>query len=413
MQRRTVLWLSICLCAARLSVHAQEFKLFERHVQIHGFGSQGFVYTNDNNWLTMNTSAGSAAFTDFGANVSMQVTDRLRIGAQVYDRNIGNLGDWHLSLDWAFADYRLKPWLSFRGGKVKTVIGLYNDTQDFEFLSAFALLPQSVYALDMRDAQVSHTGGDIYGDIPLGRRTGTLSYIVYGGDRQDNYYGGYPYALRKSEVPLDMTSNGGLQRGADLRWQTPFQGLLVGISRMSQDTEAKGTFVPFWNPAAGKIPYWGYTKQYWLNQFYGKYSKGALNLASEYRRTYIDAVVLNGTSEAWADVRGCYASGSYRVAKRLELGAYYSHYTMTARYGGILGAAFPSLLDTSRPENHIYDKVVSGRIDLNRFWNVKLEAHFMDGYGMGPYPNGFYPGDNPTGFKPNTNALVVRTGFNF
>ncbi|MGC2197681.1 MAG: hypothetical protein WA628_23620, partial [Terriglobales bacterium] len=102
-----VILLSICLSVAPLSVQAQEFKLFERQVQIHGFASQGFVYTNDNNWLTMKTSAGSAAFTDFGANVSMQVTDRLRIGAQVYDRNIGNLGDWHLSLDWAFADYRL------------------------------------------------------------------------------------------------------------------------------------------------------------------------------------------------------------------------------------------------------------------------------------------------------------------
>jgi hypothetical protein len=144
MCRRTVLLLSLCLCAARLSLQAQEFKLFDRQVQIHGFASQGFVYTNNNNWLTMKTSDGSAAFTDFGANVSMQVTDRLRIGAQVYDHNIGNLGAWRPVLDWAFADYRFKPWLSFRGGKVKTVIGLDNDTQDYEFLNAFALLPQSV-----------------------------------------------------------------------------------------------------------------------------------------------------------------------------------------------------------------------------------------------------------------------------
>ena len=124
MYRRTVLLLFTCLCAARLSLHAQEFKLFDRQVQIHGFASQGFVYTNDNNWLTMHTSAGSEAFTDFGANVSMQVAERLRIGAQIYDHNIGNLGEWHPSLDWAFADYRFKPWFGIRGGKVKTIIGL-------------------------------------------------------------------------------------------------------------------------------------------------------------------------------------------------------------------------------------------------------------------------------------------------
>jgi len=413
MHRRTVLLLSILLGVAGFSLRAQDFKVFDRQVQIHGFASQGFVHTTNNNWLTMKTSEGSFAFTDFGANVSMQVTDRLRIGAQVYDHNIGNLGEWHPFLDWAFADYRFKPWLSFRGGKVKTVIGLYNDTQDYEFLNTFALLPQSVYPLDMHDANIAHMGGDLYGDVLLGRRAGTLSYTVYGGDRRDSYYSGYPYALRKTVVPIDLTSNGGPQYGGDLRWHTPLLALLVGMSRMNQHDEGTGTFVPFWNPAAGTIPYWEYTKQCWLNQFYGQYSKSALHLASEYRRTYIDSVVLNDTSEAQVDVRGWYVSGSYRVAKRLQLGSYYSRYAMTTRYGGILGMVYPPRADTSRPENHIYDKVVTARIDLNRLWNVKLEGHFMDGYGDGPYPDGFYPGDNPAGFKSNTNALVVRTGFNF
>jgi hypothetical protein len=63
---------------------------------------------------------------------------------------------------------------------------------------------------------------------------------------------------------------------------------------------------------------------------------------------------------------------------------------------------------------HVYDKVVTGRVDLNRFINVKVEGHFMDGYGVpGYYPSGFYQVDNPEGLKPGTNALVVRTGFNF
>jgi hypothetical protein len=175
MHRRTGLLLSICLCAAQLSLHGQDFKLFDRQVQIHGFASQGFVYTNNNNWLTMNSSEGSAAFTDFGANISMSVTDRLRIGAQAYDRNLGHLGEWHPSLDWAVADYRFKSWFGIRGGKVKTVLGLYNDTQDLDFLHPFALLPQSVYPIDMRDSTIAHTGGDVYGNLPLGKRLGTLS----------------------------------------------------------------------------------------------------------------------------------------------------------------------------------------------------------------------------------------------
>jgi hypothetical protein len=37
----------------------------------------------------------------------------------------------------------------------------------------------------------------------------------------------------------------------------------------------------------------------------------------------------------------------------------------------------------------------------------------MNGYGSGPYPNGFYTQVNPGGFAPNTNALVVMTSLNF
>jgi len=39
-------------------------------VQVHGFMSQGFAKSNENNFLTMKTSDGSGALTDGGANVS-------------------------------------------------------------------------------------------------------------------------------------------------------------------------------------------------------------------------------------------------------------------------------------------------------------------------------------------------------
>ncbi|MGA2200801.1 MAG: hypothetical protein ABSG40_02465 [Terriglobales bacterium] len=66
MYRRIVGLVFACFCAGQLTLQAEDFKLFDRDVEIHGFASQGFVYTNTNNWLTMNTNQGSAAFTDFG-----------------------------------------------------------------------------------------------------------------------------------------------------------------------------------------------------------------------------------------------------------------------------------------------------------------------------------------------------------
>ena len=63
---------------------------------------------------------------------------------------------------------------------------------------------------------------------------------------------------------------------------------------------------------------------------------------------------------------------------------------------------------------HLYDKVVTARFDLNRYWNLKIEGHFMDGYGgTWAYPSGFYTADNPQGLKPKTNLLLIRTGWNF
>jgi hypothetical protein len=99
--------------------------------------------------------------------------------------------------------------------------------------------------------------------------------------------------------------------------------------------------------------------------------------------------------------------------KRLALGSYYSRYSITSVTGGPNAAYVPSQTDTSLPAEHVYDKVISARVDLKQFWNVKVEGHFMDGYGFCTYPDGFYPGVNPQGFKPNTNALVIKTGFNF
>jgi hypothetical protein len=158
------------------------------------------------------------------------------------------------------------------------------------------------------------------------------------------------------------------------------------------------------------------SKADWTNQFYGNYAVGKLRIDSEYRRflhnayyTALGRVAL--TNET--DVRGWYVSATYRVMKRLALGSYYSRYAVTSVSGGPEAAYAPDQTDIGLPGNHVYDKVITGRVDLNRFWNVKVEGHFMDGYGFSTFPDGFYPEVNPQGFKPNTNALVIKTGFNF
>ncbi len=397
-------------CAGQITLQAQEFRLLDRTVQVHGFVTQGFVYTNNNNWLTMNTSQGSGAMTDFGLNMSSQVTDKLRVGAQVYDRNLGQLGQYHPSLDWAVVDYRFKSWFGIRGGKVKTTLGLFTDTQDLGFLRVFALLPQSVYPTDLRDSTIAHLGGDMYGNIPLRHRLGDLSYTAYAGHRSDSIYSGYAYLALQYGV--SYTNGGALEYGGDLRWDTPLKGLLIGVSRTDSDTSATATSHSPLDPSA-TVSYSAVSRADWTNQFYGEYTAGKLHIDSEYRRFLHEGSAFGGELQTTTDVRGWYVSGTYRVMKRLAVGSYYSHYSISNVSGGPLAAVLPSQTDTRLPANHIYDKVITARVDLNKFWNLKLEGHFMNGYGVSTYPDGFYPQVNPQGFKPNTDALVLQTGVNF
>lgn len=390
--------------AASATTDAQEVTVLHKAVQLHGFGTQGLSYTNDNNWLTMNTSEGSLKFTDMGLNVSSQVTSKFRVGAQVYSRELGQLGRWHPRLDWAIADLRLEPWLGFRGGKVKTVFGLYTDTQDMDFANTFALLPQSVYPIDLRDATIAHLGGDIYGTVRLPHLSGSVAYTAYGGRRSDSMHSGYPYLL--TTYGIFLKSYGGPVYGGDLRWKAPLRGLTLGVSRLNERITGKGSY----NGAVG-IPatphYFEYSKHDWANQFYGRFVRQKFHVESEYRRSYRDQVIFNELTWVETDVRGWYVGGGYQTNRWLELGAYYSDYRIFADAGLGISEGYPD------PTKHDYDKVATAKFSLSQYATVKIEGHFMQGNGSELYPDGFYSGADATGLKDNTIALVVRTGFSF
>jgi hypothetical protein len=398
MRRGAVALLLLSLGVAPVSLRGQDFKLWDREFQVHGFASQGFVHTNENNWLTMETSHfGSGEFSDFGANLSTQVTDKFRVGAQIYDRNLGGIGRWYPSLDWAYGQYKLTPWFGIRGGRVKTVLGLYNDTQDLDFLHPWALLPQSIYPIDVRDTTLAHDGGDVFGDISLGAKYGTLSYTAYGGHHNVSPHGGVAYLI--DSVGLTFNSLGGLQYGGDLRWQTPLRGMLIGASRQNQDDLSVYT-LPL---PTGPLQIRSSDNADSTSQFYGEYSWKKLLLDAEFRRAWDDSGVRN-VSEIQVNIHAWYVGGAYRIVKRVQLASYYSHYWV----------GFPLADVEPAGTGHDYDKVVTGRVDINRFFSLKIEGHFMDGVGLPTdYPNGIYLTNNKLGLKPDTKALVVKGGFNF
>ena len=256
-------------------LRAQQFSLGGHAVQYHAFASQGFAYSNDNNYLTMQTSKGSFAFTDGGVTLGSQITDKFRVGAQGYARNIGAMGNGLVMLDWASGDYSFRDWFGIRAGKVKTALGLYNDAQDMEFLHPWALMPQSAYPLDLRSETIAHVGGDIYGDFQL-KKWGHLAYTVAGGSVPGDLHGGYVHSLDKNGRHIYTIS--GAVFDSDLRWTTPVEGLLAGASFIRQSGDTHGI------DTSNNTPYDLTYKKNRTLAFYSQYTFGNLRLDGEYRR---------------------------------------------------------------------------------------------------------------------------------
>jgi hypothetical protein len=412
MRIKTILLAAVLSTAPGLLYAQFDFRLGGQDIQVHSFASQGFAYSNDNNYLTMDTSRGSFALTDFGFNASTQLTDRFRVGAQLYDRNIGLLGKWHPEVDWAYGDYWFCRWFGVRGGKVKTVLGLFNDTQDMEFLHTWALMPQSVYPVDVRGDTIAHIGGDLYGNVPI-KRLGNLSYTAYGGLRPNDAEGGYLYGLVSQTritvpgggfayVPATTTKiidyYGGPVYGADLRWNTPFNGLLLGASYMKADITTTGIY-----KTPQVVPYKMVTLRDPTVAFYLDYSVGKWRFNGEYRREVKDSV-FNGPTGVLIpgneDARSGYVALAYRISKWLEVGTYHSRFI--ANWA----------LNHGDPENHIFDQTATARVDINKYLDFKVEGHFIDGAMINTaLDRGFYAAPNSGGLKPTMNMLVVRLSF--
>lgn len=398
------LGVALAVFAAPTILSAQfDFKIGDVPIQTHTFGSQGFLYSNQNNYLTTKSSDGSFAMTDGGANVSARITERFRAGAQVYISNVGELNRWHPQLDWAFGDYRFKDWFGVRAGKVKTTLGLFNDTQDTESLYNWALLPQSSYPVDLRDNTIAHSGVDLYGEIAL-RHAGSLNYTAYAGQSGNNRRGGYYFSTLGTGAPIH--SFDAKVAGADVRWATGISGLTTGVSFMRKDLSIVGQLLQSngYTLPNGGYPYSVQTNPEHIVSAYGEYSRGKVHLTAEYRRDHemLD-VQIAGASSAPSNEssHGWFAAGSYKLAKRLEIGSYYSAFYVDS----------PSTPEPAA--NHIFDRVISARFEVNRFVHLKLEEHFIDGYGDVYSAHGFYALSNPGGTKPTTNLLVIRTGFSF
>src|SRR5580704_7460413 len=149
-------------------------------VEVHAFVSQGFIFSVNNNYLADSTTHGSFEFSEIGLNFTKSVTDKLRVGMQLFAQYLGPTGNYTPQFDWFYLDYRVKDWLGFRAGRVKIPFGLYNEINDVDSARVPILLPQSIYPVESDNFLLAQTGGEVYG-YSKSRVLGGLEYRAYGG----------------------------------------------------------------------------------------------------------------------------------------------------------------------------------------------------------------------------------------
>jgi hypothetical protein len=145
-----------------------------KQIQIHGFATQGLIFTTDNNFYG-DSDHGSADFTELGINASVEFSPKIRLAGQLLSRHAGDTADGSPRVDYALLDINLIA--SSQGniglylGRIKSPLGLYNETRDIGHTRASVFTQQAIYFDKVRDLTMSADGIHFYGEYFLSNGT--------------------------------------------------------------------------------------------------------------------------------------------------------------------------------------------------------------------------------------------------
>ncbi len=374
-------------------------------VDIHGFVSQGYLESTDNNYLA-ETEDGTFEFNEFGLNFATEF-DKLRIAFQLFSRDLGDEGNNDISLDWAMGDYRFNDAFGIRAGKIKMPIGFYNQLRDLDMLRTSIFLPASIYGETMREITNAHQGGEVYGFLNAGN-AGDVSYKLFYGtidvDEDSLFINNMLYQLSFLSDP--SVTNEYVTGGA-LQWNTFIQGLRLGASYWNGDFDADATANDLLGPGTTADADAIYdVESSWVASI--GYNWLDLELTAEYRQEkYTLAIDVDPLGEIIDDTttsEGWYIMASYRVKDWLAAGLYYSEY-----YSDRDDKDGENLEAAGTPDYYAWQKeiVPTIRFDINEYWNIKLEAHFVNGAAQVLDLN------NTDGKEEDWTLYAVKTSFSF
>jgi len=353
-------------CSAGTAAADAEPALSLSRLETHGFVSQGYIRTTDNNYLARSASSrGSFEFSEVGINFTQPLGEHLRTGVQLFARDLGPLGNYDIKADWFYLDYRWTDALGLRAGRIKLPFGLYNEINDIDSARVPILLPQSTYPAGARDFLLAQTGVEVYGRLLAGS-AGALDYRAYGGTIFAEVTAPSSGPLQVAELSVPYLF------GGRLLWETPLEGLRVGGS--VQKLRLDSVFLLEGVPALVKIP-----AVLWVASL--EYAPGDLSLAAEYGRWHVSSTSTSAESALNTSVdseRG-YLMAALRLNDWFEPGAYYS-------------LLFPDVRQRKGTAAQQHDAALTLRFDLDVHWLLKLEGHYLVGTAdVNPALNGGLP----------------------
>ncbi len=408
---------SLTILAIALIFSCFSGKCPAENIDIHGFISQGYLKTTNNNFFG-DTQDGSFKFNEFGINFSDELTDQLHVGLQILARDFGSNGNDEMAIDWAFGDYRWRDWLGIRAGKIKAPKGLYNETRDVDMLRTSIFLPQSVYPEILRDMDLGLLGAGIYGHFDL-NFVGLLSYqFVYGTQNVDPNEAASQalQATTAYNTPLENDSIDVNHKFAlGLVWDTPLNGLRLGATYDRSDLLATAHVLTV-IPGAGKgDTVYADFKKFENSVYSAEYTFGNLLVSAEYIRTDRDFglgfrempnLYMKMTSDGW------YLGSSYEFFEWFGLGGYYSEsYNNTKDRDG---KHIDRGAGNDNPNRAYFkDLCLTARFSVNEYWSFKLEGHRLKGTN-GVSPLDQVPDSNGEVFaKENWNLFAAKVNFSF
>lgn len=352
------------------SAHALEIE----KIDIHGFIAQGYLKTDKNNFFA-ETEEGTFAFNEKGINFTTQISPQLRVGAQVFSRDIGDYGNNEVDFNWAYGDYQPKRWIGFRAGRMKVPLALYSEIRDMDHLRTWIFLPQGVYHEIRRDTFASRDGGELYGTSPHSP-IGTFSYRAQVGLLNMDVDDGNARFVESLVYPFftftDIRPRASYLGRVD--WATPFDGLsfYVTYNEYKFDYEM---YVPGTGTGMSMI---GYFKD--RDLFFGsELLFGDFTFAVEFLQEKEDQVISTVNDLLPRERSGWYASGAYRFNEWFEAGMYYSQYDPDASGEEYRHKVSYAQMTGGTVEKTYFDiceeMCLTLRYDVDASMTVKLEIH--------------------------------------